>query len=379
MKESKTTRFEVGMPVIYINDGQIIEACIQSISSKWYIKDVHFPIVIRWDNESLDYTTENFDINGFNDVDDTFPSLFTIPEYEALKRLTDSFVDGTFQATAKRQDMVLNPNPKLSAVVKFEPQKDEPIIYNGKEYVIKDSVTWHTLQFINGVSSVKECHVKPIEGYPYANGFCIALLKEQTDTEQPETTDLLDGNGQPVYFEVEQEVGCIANSETGKVCRIEPNTGNVIVDFPRIGIRSFTYDGKDDTGTLMLYPIEQYNVITLPKLKPIQVPKPKADVISLPSWFKGGAMIPSYDVMKYLSDNFNEQVSNKIESLIRITGAESLVNCGTYECSNTGVIFMRFSFDNKLYDIWVYTGQKGLDSMVCNYNKNGKDISEKLC
>jgi len=274
MQNEKKTRFEVGMPVIFLNGGYAIEAKVTFLQNKTATNfGKNHPIIIGW-HHGVTYHTSSFTNNGFATEDQTSPSLFTLPEYEALQVLTASFIDGTFGAKKEQP--------------KFEPKINEPIIYNGKEYVIKDSVTWHTLQFVNGVSSVKGCHVKPVEGYEYANGFCL------------------------------------------------------------------------------------------------QMPKPKADVIGLPSWFKGAMYLDNRNTISYLIGFLigKEKVLDECLSMFNI----SLTDCSFVYCfarpigDAENALCLDFIHNSRYYSLTIDVSSNENTNVLFSvqYNKNGIDTTEKI-
>jgi hypothetical protein len=315
MKESKTTRFEVGMKVMV------------SANNEWhktFVTSIHLDEEIVFASVS-DMAEFAFKLQGFAlSEDEPFLIAFTLPEYEALKALTDSFVDGTF----------------------------------GKEKVPKEFT------------------------YPTDNTKNLLELF-QADAEQPETTDLLDDYGRTVYFTDGMEVGSLAYGK-GKVTDIDVDNGNICASFEGKSDYWHTFDGRSFTGgNQTLYPIEQYNQITLPKLKPIQVPKPKADVIELPSWFKGGAIIHSQCVSDYFWDNYNDK-SNILESFGKIitkVGADGAPQLTFYACrsANDGVI-SEFVFNNKLYTAFIRYGIEPNEApaVTAFYEKNGVFVTEIL-
>jgi len=274
MQNEKKTRFEVGMEAIYIADTNVFKGEITNVFTSIFttLSSVEF----TYTHKDKAVTTLHFNSDGRSSECRSMPSLFTLPEYEALQALTASFIDGTFGAKKEQP--------------KFEPKINEPIIYNGKEYVIKDSVTWHTLQFVNGVSSVKGCHVKPVEGYEYSNGFC------------------------------------------------EP------------------------------------------------LPKPKADVITLPSWFKGGAVLDTDSIRDFVN-NQGVEVLNKVNEFL-YSYCSIIPECTFYSCNIKTIgscnPFNAFIADYVLNDVY-YTmiidtanPDSANTELLAAYNKNGKDVNEKI-
>jgi len=418
MKESKTTRFEVGMPVIAIIDGETKITKVIFITDT--VQGASYPVRIEWQHKEHDYKSV-FTAEGLQDGYCEIPSLFTLPEYEALKALTDSFVDGTFGATAKRQEMVLNPNPKPSAVVKFEPTIDELVIYDGKELNIESMYRRASIMCVlSNRTHTAIGNLSPVEGYQYANGFCIPLLKEvpkdnpivstnpietfkdgetekpipinggwkeQTDIEQPETTDLLDENGQPVYFEVGIEVFDIC---FGRMGMVKPNiVGNsdVYVDWQDYGSDSYTFDGRmSSSHNQTLFLVSQFEQVQLPKLKPIQVPKPKSDVISLPSWFKGGVVIPMYSISEYLTKNTSKDIEDKLNEYILIANSGKYAEVEFYELTKRVIEHeppiraIKFAFVCKSMYFEGYLDLDGSQNsyLARMYELNAKPIEEVL-
>jgi hypothetical protein len=336
MKNQTTTRFTVGMPVIYINDGVVIKAKIDTVTKP---KDVmgNYPIVISWEYEGNNYESETFTNGGYKSIVDDYPCLFTLPEYEALKKLTDSFVDGTF---GKEQT---------------KPQ-DNPIV-STKPF---ETTEW-------GKKNKPTEKPTPISG------------------EWKETIDLLDEKEQPVYFEIGMKVGHLGTEMTGMVCRRDNSTKEVCVDFDS-DIKWFTFDGKvQDSNIQAIYPIAQYNQIQLPKLQPIQVPK--EDVIELPSWFKGGVVIEKKSVFDYII-SLGRDIEDVFDGFMEKAYIE-LKECVFYSCmikdlsscNKSKLLIIDFVYRNTYYTMVI--DFNNLESkhteLLMAYQKNGKDVSEKLC
>jgi len=414
MQNEKKTRFEVGMEVVVLIEGWATKATVTHIHLSGFA-----PVVAQYINEDGDYDRDDFTPDGYRNTQDHILSLYTLPEYEALQALTASFIDGTFgkeqngylaaaEATKKVAELFRKP--------KFEPQGHEKVLFNGLECLIigiekrsglvvtPNGGFTYTLEMPSGLTTeTNGSCLEPVIGYEYSNGFCLQQKDNPTappldipqhegenikpnpiSGEWNETTDLLE-DGKPVYFTKGMEVYDICFGRTGVV---QPNTlGNsdVWVDWQDYGCDSYTFDGRmSSSHNQTLFPIEQYNQIQLPKLKPIQVPKPKADVIGLPSWFKGGVNISPQFISDYIWDSFNNE-SNVLETFgkfIGASGADGAPQCTFYFCMKDAVqgeipnLSIRFTYDNRLYDARIdYINDKNTE-FFRSYQSNGIDVSD---
>lgn len=391
MQNEKKTRFEVGMGVVVLIEGWATKGTVTAIHS-----DGFSPVAAQYINEGGDYDRDNFTLDGYRNAQDHILSLYTLSEYEALQALTNSFIDGAFGSEKKQP--------------KFKPVKGELIISKNSNIVFKVvHVTGNNRYFgeaIEGDAYFENeslDNFKPAAGYHYENRFYLPIKDNPIVTTKPfevfkgeniqpnpisgewnETTDLLDDDGEPVCFSKGMEVGCLMNG-IGKVVSWSSHEFGVHVLFD--GYEKEEAYGKYGTHVSKsyptLYPIEQYNQIQLPKLKPIQVPKPKADVIALPSWFKGGAIIPSQYVSDCFWDKFNDK-SNVLESfgkVLNIIGAEGGQQCTFYKCMavNDG-IKIDLVFNNKLYNAFIRYEIEVDETPAISvfYEKNGVLVTEIL-
>jgi len=332
MQNQNKTRFEMGMPVIYINDGEVIKAKVDSTTKP---DDVlgSYPVIIGWEYEGNNYESETFNKDGFKCITHDIPSLFTIPEYKALQALTNSFIDGTFG----------------------KEQKDNPLV-NTKPFETFNGGEPETPNSISG--------------------------------EWNETTDLLDEDRKPVYFTEGMKVGCIYLGRDGVVKKInKTETFGVYVEWDKyLGIERYTFDGRYqyDHNNITLYPIEQYNQIQLPKLKPIQVPKPKADVIGLPSWFKGAMYLDNRNTISYLIGFLigKEKVFDECLSMFNI----SLTDCSFVYCfarpigDAENALCLDFIHNSRYYSLTIDVSDTENTNVLFSvqYNKNGIDTTEKI-